>query len=120
MPRLSLFAASPTGKARVGVHSRVFVGNGPFLLALDVATGKPAPGFGGEGRLDLKQGVLGDLKDGRYALQSPPAIFGDVVIRIEQRRRLTDRGRLRRRAGMGRPNGQVAVDLSGRSGRGGA
>jgi quinoprotein glucose dehydrogenase len=58
----------------------VFVGNGPFLLALDVATGKPAPGFGGEGRLDLKQGVLGDLKDGRYALQSPPPIFGDVVI----------------------------------------
>ena len=62
------------------VHPRVFTGNGPFLLALDVVTGKPAPGFGNEGRLDLKAGVLGDLKDGRYALQSPPAIFGDVVI----------------------------------------
>ena len=24
--------------------------------------------------------MLGDLKDGRYALQSPPAVFGDVVI----------------------------------------
>ena len=30
--------------------------------------------------MDLKQGVLGDLKDGRYALESPPAVFGDVVI----------------------------------------
>ena len=63
-----------------GLHSRVFAGNGPFLLALDVSTGKPAPGFGNEGRVDLKKGVLGDLKDGRYALESPPAVFGDVVI----------------------------------------
>ena len=29
-----------------GLHSRLFVGNGQFLLALDVVTGKPAPGFG--------------------------------------------------------------------------
>jgi len=63
-----------------GLHSRVFAGNGAFLLALDVTTGKPAPGFGNEGRVDLKNGVLGDLKDGRYALESPPAVFGDVVI----------------------------------------
>ncbi len=62
------------------LHPRVFAGNGPYLLALDVTTGKPAPGFGDEGRVDLKKGVLGDLKDGRYALQSPPAVFGDVVI----------------------------------------
>ena len=65
---------------RGGLHSRVFTGNGPYLLALDATTGKPSPGFGDEGRVDLKKGVLGDLKDGRYALQSPPAVFGDVVI----------------------------------------
>ena len=63
-----------------GLHARVFTGNGPDLLALDVTTGKPAPGFGNEGRVDLKKGVLGDLPDGRYALQSPPSIFGDLVI----------------------------------------
>jgi glucose dehydrogenase len=63
-----------------GMHSRVFAGNGPYLLALDVTTGKPAPAFGEEGRVDLKKGVLGDLKDGRYALQSPPAVFGNIVI----------------------------------------
>ena len=61
-------------------HPRVISGNGRFLLALDVTTGKPAPGFGDEGRVDLRKGVLGDLKDGAYALQSPPAIFGDIVI----------------------------------------
>ena len=63
-----------------GLHSRVFAGNGHFLLALDVTTGRPAPGFGNEGRVDLKQGVLGDLEDGQYALESPPAVFGDIVI----------------------------------------
>jgi glucose dehydrogenase len=63
-----------------GLHSRVFAGNGPFLLALDVTTGKLATGFGQEGRVDLKKGVLGELKDGRYALLSPPAVFGNVVI----------------------------------------
>jgi quinoprotein glucose dehydrogenase len=62
------------------MHPRVFAGNGPYLLALDVTTGKPAPGFGNEGRVNLKEGVLGDLNDGRYVLQSPPAVFGDVVI----------------------------------------
>jgi len=62
------------------LHPRVFAGNGYFLLGLDVTTGKPAPGFGDEGRVDLKKGVLGDLKDGRYALESPPAVFGDIVI----------------------------------------
>jgi len=63
-----------------GSHPRLFTGNGYYLLALDVTTGKPSPGFGDEGRVDLKKGVLGDLKDGLYGLDSPPAVFGDVVI----------------------------------------
>jgi glucose dehydrogenase len=62
------------------LHSRVFTGNGRYLLALDVTTGKPAPGFGNEGRIDLLKGVLGDLSDARFVLQSPPAVFGDIVI----------------------------------------
>src|ERR1051326_5217344 len=36
------------------LHPRVFAGNGHFLLGLDVTTGKPAPAFGNEGRVDLK------------------------------------------------------------------
>ena len=62
-------------------NPRIFTGNGRHLLALDVTTGKPAPGFGNEGRVDLKKGVLDGLPDtARYDLQSPPAIFGDIVI----------------------------------------
>jgi quinoprotein glucose dehydrogenase len=63
-----------------GMHPRVFTGSGFYLLGIDVTTGKLAPGFGVEGRVDLKKGVLGELKDGRYALASPPSIFGDIVI----------------------------------------
>src|SRR5437870_10966298 len=62
------------------LHPRVFAGNGHLLLAVDVVTGKPAPQFGNQGRVDLKNGVLGGLEDGEYALQSPPAVFGDVII----------------------------------------
>ena len=46
-------------KGTGGLHSRVFVGNGPYLVALDVITGKPALGFENEGRVDLKRGMLG-------------------------------------------------------------
>jgi quinoprotein glucose dehydrogenase len=67
----------PGGK---NLNPRIFAGNGHHLLALDVTTGKPAPGFGNEGRVDLKKDMLDGLPDGKYLLQSPPAIFGDVVI----------------------------------------
>ncbi|MDX2266703.1 MAG: pyrroloquinoline quinone-dependent dehydrogenase [Bryobacter sp.] len=67
----------PGGKNR---PPRIFVGNGQYLLALDATTGKPAPAFGNEGRVDLKPGVLDGLPTGKYLLQSPPAIFGDIVI----------------------------------------
>ncbi|MCC7153029.1 MAG: pyrroloquinoline quinone-dependent dehydrogenase, partial [Bryobacterales bacterium] len=63
-----------------GLHPRLFLGNGPALLALDVTTGKPAPGFGAEGHVDLRGGVAEGLPDARYTLDSPPAVFGNIVI----------------------------------------
>ena len=42
------------------------VSRGKLLVAIDTTTGRPAPGFRDEGRVDLKKGVLGDLKNGRY------------------------------------------------------
>jgi quinoprotein glucose dehydrogenase len=62
------------------LHPRLFTGNGHHLLAIDTTNGKPAPGFGNEGRVDLKAGVLDGLPDGRFQLQSPPAVFEDIVI----------------------------------------
>jgi quinoprotein glucose dehydrogenase len=61
-------------------HPRVFAGVKGGMVALDATTGKPATGFANEGLLDLKQGVLGDLPDGRLSLQSPPAIYKNLVI----------------------------------------
>lgn len=40
--------------------------------------GKTRAGIGNEGHADLRQGILGDLKDGRYGLGSPSAVFGDA------------------------------------------
>ena len=61
-------------------HARVFAGIGSRMVAIDVTTGKPVPGFGTEGFVDLKQGVMGEYPDARMAMQSPPAIYKDIVI----------------------------------------
>ncbi len=61
-------------------HPRVFAGVKGGMIAIDVTTGKPAPGFGAEGLLDLLKGVLGDLPDARFALQSPPVVYKNIVI----------------------------------------
>ena len=61
-------------------HARVYVGSGSDLIAIDVTTGKPAPAFGNEGRVDMKKGVLGDLTDARFSMMSPPAVYKDIVV----------------------------------------
>lgn len=51
------------------------------LIALDAATGRPCPGFGGaDGRgVNLKDGI-GQLEPGRYAHSSPPTVVGDLIV----------------------------------------
>ncbi len=51
-------------------HPRVFTCAGSNLLA----------GFGKEGRVDMKNGVLGDLPDARLTMMSPPAVYKGIVI----------------------------------------
>jgi glucose dehydrogenase len=63
-----------------GTHPRVFAGVRGHLVAIDVTTGKLAPGFGNEGMVDLKQGVADELPDARLALESPPAVYQDIII----------------------------------------
>ncbi len=69
----------PGDKAK-GTNPRVYAGVKGGMIAIDAVTGKPAPGFANEGLLDLRQGVLGDLADGKISLQSPPTIYQDLVI----------------------------------------
>ena len=58
---------------------RLFSGAGDRLLAVDAERGKPAPGFGEEGSVDLKASVRGDV-DGGFSLVSPPAVYKNVII----------------------------------------
>ncbi|CAO3439009.1 Quinate/shikimate dehydrogenase [Pyrroloquinoline-quinone] (EC 1.1.5.8) [Azospirillum doebereinerae] len=49
------------------------------LVALDADTGAFCPGFGNNGRVDLKAG-LGNAPDPDYQLTSPPTIAGTTVV----------------------------------------
>jgi quinoprotein glucose dehydrogenase len=50
------------------------------LISLNAETGKAVPGFGNEGIVDLKQGVLNGFPNAFYDLSSPPIIYRDLVI----------------------------------------
>jgi len=61
-------------------HPRVFASAGSDLVAIDITTGKLAPGFGDEGAVDMKKGVLDGLPDARLSMASPPAVYKNIVI----------------------------------------
>lgn len=58
----------------------LYAGGRTFLLSIDPATGRPDPGFGRGGRVDLKQGLGRTIDPSLYAVSSPPIVVGDVVI----------------------------------------
>src|SRR5262249_12974316 len=51
-----------------------------WLISLNAKTGKPVPGFGQEGMVDLKKGVTELHPNARLGLTSPPAIYRNLVI----------------------------------------
>ncbi len=50
------------------------------LFALDAETGKPVPGFGKEGVIDLRKGVADKYPEKSYGLTSHPLIYKNLVI----------------------------------------
>ena len=61
---------APTGRAGVnrgfaywehGAERRLFFSAGPFLYALDPATGRPVAGFGQDGAIDMRDGLDQDV-----------------------------------------------------------
>lgn len=50
------------------------------LIALDAANGKPCDDFGKEGQVDLTNGVRLTSYRGSYAVTSPPAMIGQLVV----------------------------------------
>jgi quinoprotein glucose dehydrogenase len=58
----------------------VFGTAGGSLIALNAKTGKPVAGFGDNGIVDMKPGVIDGFPNGRFGLSSPPTIYKNVVI----------------------------------------
>ncbi|MSO55357.1 MAG: pyrroloquinoline quinone-dependent dehydrogenase [Acidobacteria bacterium] len=71
-----------------GKEERIFWGTGDgYLIAVNAKTGRPVPGFGKNGRVDLMEGLPRAKRGARdylnaltYSVQSPPLVVGDVVI----------------------------------------
>lgn len=63
-----------------GAERRLFVAADQYLYALDVATGVPIPGFGDQGRLDLRRGLGRDPAVQSIRLTTPGIVYKDVLI----------------------------------------
>ncbi|MGE9009907.1 hypothetical protein ACO2JO_15090 [Leptospira interrogans] len=50
------------------------------MIALDAKTGKPVPGFGNDGRIDLTQGLRREVDRDYYTMSSPPVIVRGVIV----------------------------------------
>lgn len=84
------FARAPRKNSGRGVAYWAGAGAGPrlltvtpgfYLAALDPATGRPLPGFGENGIVDLMVGLRGEINDkSSIGSSSPPLVVGDVVI----------------------------------------
>lgn len=75
-------AAWEDGEREEGLCARriFFATIDAYLLALDAATGRPCPGFGEGGRVDLNPAVGPLQARGEYGVTSPPEVVGDRVI----------------------------------------
>ncbi len=72
---LEFYAGDPHSPPQI-----VFGTSDAKLISLNANTGKPVPGFGNEGAVDLKQGVLNGYPNAFYDLSSPPIVYRDLVI----------------------------------------
>ena len=50
------------------------------MIALDAKTGKPVPGFGTDGRVDLAAGLRRPVERDYYTMTSPPVIVRNVIV----------------------------------------
>ncbi len=72
----------PDAAAGAPCESRIFSAtNDGRLLALDAASGRPCPGFGDAGTVELKGGRLGSEQWlGEYQVTSAPTVVHDLVV----------------------------------------
>lgn len=63
-----------------GRERRLFAAVQHYLYALDPATGKPVPGFGQNGRIDLREGLGRPPQETSVILTTPGVIYKDLLI----------------------------------------
>ena len=63
-----------------GTPPRVILTTAARLIELDAKTGKPIPGFGDNGEVNLRAGVADDYPKAHYSVTSPPVIYKDLII----------------------------------------
>jgi glucose dehydrogenase len=63
-----------------GHQARLFAYIMNFLYALDPATGKPIPGFGEGGRLDMRKDLDSDYTQNNVALTTPGTLYKNLLI----------------------------------------
>src|SRR5262249_61402144 len=61
-----------------GHDKRIFAAVQSYVYALDAATGKPIPGFGQDGRIDLREGLGRDPRNISIVLTTPGVIYNDL------------------------------------------
>ena len=59
---------------------RIFAAVQSFIYALDARTGKPVPGFGVDGRIDLRENLDREPKQQSIILTTPGIVFKDLLI----------------------------------------
>jgi quinoprotein glucose dehydrogenase len=63
-----------------GSERRIFAAVQQYVYALDARTGQPVPGFGREGRIDLRENLGRDPAKQSVVLTSPGVIYRDLLI----------------------------------------
>ncbi|MCH2173244.1 pyrroloquinoline quinone-dependent dehydrogenase [Myxococcota bacterium] len=63
-----------------GGEARLFVGAGPWLIAIDPHTGRLAEDFGDSGRVDLRRGLDTAIEDAFVSITTPGALWRSLYI----------------------------------------
>ncbi|UBM57562.1 pyrroloquinoline quinone-dependent dehydrogenase [Marinilongibacter aquaticus] len=63
-----------------GQEARIFFGFGAYLYALNAETGEPVESFGTKGKVYLVEGIKRPGSDDYAVLNTPPAIYKNVVV----------------------------------------
>jgi quinoprotein glucose dehydrogenase len=65
---------------RDGDRLRIVFGTQNFLYLIDAETGQPVPGFGANGRIDVRENLRGAAEDNAIYLTSPVMVYKDLLI----------------------------------------